>query len=91
MYNLVTSSIMTRTTLDLDASVLSQLRRQARLQRKSMGQLASERLAASLGQEPVAEPQAFAWPSARMGRPKLDLEDRDALWRALGSGSQTSA
>lgn len=80
---LIASSIMTRTTLDLDPSVLAQLRRRAVAERKSMGQLASERLAVSLGHETVAQGPAFAWPRSHMGRPKVDLEDRDALWRAL--------
>jgi hypothetical protein len=74
---------MTRTTLDLDSSVLDQLRRRAHAERKSMGQLASERLAAALGDETPAEPVPLAWPSRRMGKPKVELTDKDALWRAL--------
>lgn len=73
---------MTRTTLDLDSSVLAQLRRRAREEHKSMGQLASERLAVSLGQESVGS-SAFEWPTWHMGKPKVDLQDREALWRAL--------
>jgi hypothetical protein len=86
MVYLITSSIMTRTTLDLDSSVLAQLRRRAREERKSMGQLASERLAASLGQESAAEPPAFEWTTWHMGKPKVDLQDREAVWRVLDSG-----
>ena len=74
---------MTRTTLDLNPSVLAQLRRHAEAERKSMGQLASERLATSLGRETAQEPQPFSWPTSHMGRPKVDLEDRDGLWRVL--------
>lgn len=74
---------MTRTTLDLDASVLMQLRRRARAERKSMGQLASERLAASLGSEREVEPPPFSLPVWHMGKPSVDLDDKDALWRAL--------
>lgn len=74
---------MTRTTLDLDSSVLAQLRRRARAERKSMGQLASERLAVSLDDEKPFEGQPLQWPTLYMGKPKLDLRDKDALWREL--------
>jgi hypothetical protein len=74
---------MPRTTLDLDSSVLDQLRRRARAERKSMGQLASERLAEALGDEAAPEPAPLAWPSRHMGRPKVDLADKEALWRTL--------
>jgi hypothetical protein len=74
---------MTRTTLDLDASVLAQLRRRARAERKSMGQIASERLAASLGSGREVEPPRFSLPVWHMGKSSVDLDDKDALWRAL--------
>jgi hypothetical protein len=82
MRDTVASRIMSRTTLDLDASVLEQLRRRASDERKSMGQVASEQLAVALRAD--AESSApLRWPSRRMGKPKVDLEDRDAVWRAL--------
>jgi hypothetical protein len=74
---------MARTTLDLDASILDQLRRRAARERKSMGQVASERLAVALREEAYGEPGPLLWPSKRMGRATVDLEDKDALWRAL--------
>lgn len=74
---------MPRTTLELDSSVLAQLRRRARAERKSMGQLASERLAVSLGAETPAEAGPLSWPSWHMGKPTVDLYDKDALWRLL--------
>lgn len=74
---------MPRTTLDLDASVLDQLRQRAQAEQKSMGQVASERLAASLQDEGAPEPEPFVWPSQSMGRPRIDLNDKDALWRVL--------
>lgn len=74
---------MTRTTLDLDASVLEQLRRRAASERKSMGQVASERLALGLRGDAPKELSPLHWPSMRMGKPKVDLEDKDALWGAL--------
>lgn len=83
---MITSSIVTRTTLDLDSSVLAQLRRRAREERKSMGQLASERLAASLEQDSPVEQPEFEWLTWHMGKPKTDLQDREAVWRILDSG-----
>jgi hypothetical protein len=74
---------MTRTTLDLDTSVLEQLRRRAASERKSMGQVASERLAVGLGENAPKELSRLRWPSRRMGKPVVDLEDEDALWKAL--------
>jgi hypothetical protein len=83
MLELLASSIMPRTTLDLDASVLEQLRRRAASERKSMGQVASERLAVGLEKSAPKELSRLRWPSRRMGKPEVDLEDKDALWKAL--------
>ena len=48
-----------------------------------MGQLASERLAASLGEEKSSEPPPLHWPGRPMGRPTVDLEDKEALGQVL--------
>lgn len=74
---------MTRTTLDLDPTVLEQLRERAAAEHKSMGQLASERLAVSLEQDAPAELPPFRWNPKHMGEPRIDLEDKEALWRIL--------
>jgi hypothetical protein len=74
---------MPRTTLDLDGSILDQLRRRAANEGKSMGQVASERLAVGLGEGEPAEQRPLRWPSKRMGKPRVDLQDKDALWKAL--------
>ncbi len=84
---------MPRTTLDIDASVLDELRRCAASERKSMGQVASERLAAALQESAPAGAPALRWPSRHMGKPRVALEDKDALWRVLeaedrGSGGR---
>lgn len=74
---------MTRTTLDLDASVLAQLRQRAASEQKSMGQVASERLALGLMGDGMKELSPPRWPSRHMGKPRVELEDKDALWNAL--------
>ena len=78
----VASRIMTRTTLDLDPSVMQMLRDRAKREGKSMGQVASEALAAALAEEAPASPP-FKWKSYHMGAPLIDLEDKDALYRIL--------
>ena len=73
---------MTRTTLDLDPSITNQLRERAERERKSMGQVASEALARAFDDDRV-EPAPFEWISHDLGLPKIDLEDKDALWAIL--------
>jgi len=79
---------MPRTTIDLDASVLEELRRRAHRERKSMGQLASERLAVAL-REPAGEAAPLQWPAKPMGSPAVDLQDKDALLRTLDASDGT--
>jgi plasmid stability protein len=75
---------MPRTTLDVDASVLNQLRVRAGEEGKSMGQVASELLAPALAEgRSGREPRPLRWGSRSMGLPKLDLEDKETLWRSL--------
>lgn len=74
---------MPRTTLDLDATVLAELRRRASSERKSMGQVASELLAGGLREETLAEPRPLSWVRKDMGPFKIDLEDKEALSNLL--------
>jgi hypothetical protein len=76
---------MTRTTLDLDGEVLRELRDRGRRERKSMGQVASELLAPALacGDNARGEQPPLRWISQHMGRPRIDLEDKQALGRVL--------
>jgi hypothetical protein len=74
---------MPRTTLDIDASVLRELKDISARKHKSMGAMASELLARSLAEEHkgVAVPD-FWWPT--MSGPMLvDIDDKDALWEIL--------
>jgi plasmid stability protein len=74
---------MPRTTLDLDPMVLRELRRRSAREGKSMGQVASELLAAATAGDGDLPAPDFAWTSADLGEPRVDLEDKEALRRAL--------
>ena len=82
MLRRLTSRIMPRTTIDIDAVVLRALKKRQRREGKSLGQLVSELLAASLREERELPPEPFAWVAKPM-RPLIDLEDRDAVYRIL--------
>ncbi len=75
---------MARTTLDIDPSVLGELRRRGERENKSMGQVASELLAGALA-DPGPRPAAatFSWTSADLGAPRVELEDKEATRRVL--------
>lgn len=75
---------MPRTTIDLDARVLRELKRRKRTSGRSIGQLASELLAAALRQEETQAPKPgpVRWRTARMAA-RVDLDDKEAVRRAL--------
>ncbi len=75
---------MPRTTIDLDAGVLRELKRRKRRGGQTLGQLASELLASAL-HEPSDERPRLQWHSAPMGA-RVDLDDKEALNRALDGG-----
>jgi len=68
-----------RTTLNLDPSVMRELRRRSQREHKSIGELASQLLARSLRQEEEPASRPFSWVSGDLGRPAVDLEDKEAL------------
>lgn len=70
---------MTRTTLNLDPSVMRELRRRSERESKSIGELASQLLARGLREEAEPRPQPFSWVSHDLGRAAVDLEDKEAL------------
>ena len=75
---------MTRTTVDLDPTVLRQLKARQRREGKSLGHLLSELLSTAMqadGDRPPA-PAPLAW-SSRPMRALVDLDDPEALRRAL--------
>ncbi len=83
----IASRIMPRTTVNLDASVLRELKRRARNEHKSMGDLVSELVGPALaGRSSPRKTARFGWRTARIGPPRVDLEDKEAVRRALEEG-----
>jgi hypothetical protein len=74
---------MPRTTIDIDASVLRELKRRQRREKKTLGQLASELLSRALADEHVDDAlPPLKWTSTELGL-KVDLEDKEAVWKIL--------
>jgi len=72
-----------RTTIDIDSSVLRELKKRQRRENTTLGQLVSELLARALdAEEPVKALPPLQWPSRDL-RPRVDLDDKDAVWRIL--------
>lgn len=74
---------MPRTTIDIDATVLRELKRRQRRENKTLGQLASELLARALSDERGDDAlPPLRWTSKDLGL-EVDLEDKNAVWRIL--------
>lgn len=72
-----------RTTIDIDQPILKELKRRGKVEGKSLGALASELLAQALVKPRLEEaPSPFTWSSRPMGA-KVDIADKDALYRVL--------
>jgi plasmid stability protein len=74
---------MPRTTIDLDATVLRELRHRSNREGKSMGQVASELLARAVSEPTDVPPPEFTWAAEDLGLPRIDLEDPEAVRRVL--------
>lgn len=74
---------MARTTVDIDASVLRELKKRQERERKTLGQLISELLAKALAAEDAGSAaRPLSWHTKDL-QPRVDLEDKDAVWSAL--------
>jgi hypothetical protein len=73
-----------RTTIDLDPTVLRELKRRARQEGKSLGRVASEVLSTALERDVPPTPP-LAWSSRPMGA-RVDLDDAEAVRRAMDRG-----
>ena len=80
---------MPRTTLDIDAAVLRALKERKGREGKTLGQLASELLASAL-RAPTGTSHGLEWISRPMGA-RVDLEDKEAVRRALESSALESS
>lgn len=65
-----------RTTLDIDSSVMEQLREYQRTTGQTLGRIVSELLAIALADRAPAQPEPLTWVSRPMNA-RVDLEDRD--------------
>lgn len=77
---------MARTTIDIDAAVLRELKKRQKREGKTLGQLVSELLAGALDRDretAAPEREPFEWFSKPM-EALVDLEDKEAVRRALG-------
>jgi len=74
---------MTRTTLDIDASVLEEVKALARKREATLGETISILLAEALAESARPKnPRPFVWHTKAMGT-IVDLEDKDAVEAAL--------
>ncbi len=72
---------MTRTTIDIAAPVLRELKARQRREGRTLGELVSELLARALDED-ASEPEPLTWRTRAMGE-GVDLEDKDTLWAVL--------
>jgi uncharacterized protein len=71
---------MARTTLILDDTQMERLKDLARAQRRTMTDIVSEFIAEGLAARTARKPlRNLKLPTFRMGRPKVNLADREAL------------
>jgi hypothetical protein len=87
MRHLVSSSIMARTTLDIDTPILEEVRRVQAREGGSLGDVVSRLLAEALSRRPgrAEKPRQLRWTTRAM-RARIDLADKEALYRALDTG-----
>ena len=79
-----------RTTLDIEKPVLNELKKLQRKTHQSLGKLASSLLAEALKRQSAMDLEhrkepSFNWHSRAMGA-RVDIQDKDAVYRAMGEG-----
>jgi hypothetical protein len=74
---------MKRTTLVLEDACIEGVRELARAENRDMSRVVNELLAEGLQRRATAEPSTFKLPAFRMGAPRVNIGDRDALESAL--------
>lgn len=76
---------MKRTSLILEDSCMAGIRELAHRQGRQMSQVVNELLTEGLLRHRTREVPTFELPSFDMGRPRVDLADRDALESVIDS------
>jgi hypothetical protein len=72
---------MPRTTVNIDASVLAELKQLSMESGRPLGQLISELVAQALARRGQTDPKArFEWKSQSMGQPSVPLEDKQSVY-----------
>jgi hypothetical protein len=88
MSSAVASRIM-RTTVAIDDPLLDELRTIQAQEGKTLGEVLNELLILALAfrerKDTTIEP--FEWISKDMGKPRVDLEDKEAVWAVLDGRS----
>ena len=77
----VLASRIMRTTIDIDAAVMRELKRRQKTEGKPLGRLVSELLAGALNRPEPPASGGFSW-TARSMEALVDLEDKEAVRRA---------
>ncbi len=73
---------MPRTTIDIDPSVLRDLKKRQRREGKTLGRLVSELLTAAMNEDNQTPDKPFMWTTRSM-QARVDLEDKEAVRRAI--------
>ena len=87
----IASHIM-RTTIDLDAPVLRELKRLQKAERKSLGRLISDLVTQAISARAAKPtgPPSFRWIARPMGA-RVDLTDKDAVQALLDREANTAS
>ena len=72
----------TKTTLILPYQLMRELKRRAAARGETLSQVVEEALQRGLARSSVGD-EVPPLPTHRMGRPRVDLADRDQLYRAM--------
>jgi hypothetical protein len=74
---------MPRTTIDIDAPILREVKSVQKKEQRSLGQIVSQLLAEALARRKVSQkPPEFKWVSRSM-KAFVDIEDKDALYALM--------
>jgi hypothetical protein len=73
---------MPRIRIDIDATVLRELKERQKQEGKSLGRLVSELLTTALARDEPGSDVPFRWTTRSMAA-RVDLDDKDAVRRAV--------